>query len=134
VIAKFGVPPATIPDYLALVGDSADGYPGLPGWGSKSASAVLAHYRSIDAIPLRASEWEVPVRNAPRLAAALAQQHADALLYRHLAVLRTDSPISERLEDLEWQGAPRTEFIGLCDELGLNRVRDSVHRWRDSSA
>lgn len=134
VIAKFGVPPAAIPDYLALVGDSADGYPGLPGWGSKSAAAVLAHYGSIDAIPLRASDWEVPVRNAPRLAAALSQQNADALLYRRLAVLRTDSPIAERLEDLEWLGAPRAEFIGLCDELGFNRVRDSVHRWRDASA
>jgi 5'-3' exonuclease len=132
VIAKFGVPPPTIPDYLALVGDSADGYPGLPGWGSKSAAAVLAHYGSIDAVPARASEWEVPVRSAPRLAAALTQQRADALLFRRLAVLRTDSPITETLADLEWRGA-RPEFGGLCEELGLNRVRQLVHRWQEAA-
>lgn len=128
---RFGVPPALIPDYLALVGDSADGIPGIPGWGPKSTAAVLARYPGIEAIPADAAEWEVPVRSAPRLAAELAARAEEARLYRLLATLRTDAPILEDLEQLEWRGVPRAEFLGLCDELGFGGVRERPHLWRD---
>ena len=129
VVAKFGVHPESIPDYLALVGDSADGYPGLPGWGSKSAAAVLARFGHLDAIPASPLDWEVPLRNASRLAATLQQQRADALLYRRLATLNHDAAISGNLDTLAWQGVPRGLFIALCDELGFDRIRGRVHRW-----
>lgn len=129
VVAKFGVHPESIPDYLALVGDSADGYPGLPGWGSKSAAAVLARFGHLEAIPESPLEWGVPLRNAVRLAATLTQQRADALLYRRLATLDADAAISGDLDSLAWQGVPRDEFLALCDELGFERIRERVHRW-----
>ncbi len=134
VLAKFGVPPASIPDYLALVGDSSDGYPGLPGWGAKSAAAVLRRFGHIDAIPESVLEWEVDIRNASRLATTLAERRDEALLYRTLATLNRDSDLGERtrtLDDLEWHGVPRAAFIGLCDELGFDTVRERVHRWAD---
>lgn len=134
VVAKFGVSPASIPDYLALVGDSSDGFPGLPGWGAKSASAVLARFGHIDAIPPSVLEWEVDIRNASRLAATLAERREEALLYRTLATLNRDSDLGERtrtLDDLEWHGVPRESFIGLCDELGFDTVRERIHRWAD---
>jgi 5'-3' exonuclease len=132
VAAKWGVPPASIPDLLALVGDSSDGYPGLPGWGAKSAAAVLARYRSIDAIPERASAWDVPggVRGAVPLAAALLERREEVALYRTLARLRLDADIPQREPDeLRWRGADRREWEALCDELGLDRLRDRPHRW-----
>jgi 5'-3' exonuclease len=129
VVAKFGVEPESIPDYLALVGDSSDGYPGLPGWGSKSAAAVLAKFRHLEDIPASPLEWGVPLRNAVRLAATLQQQRADAFLYKRLATLNTDAAISGDLDSLAWLGVPRDEFIGLCDELGFDRIRERVHRW-----
>lgn len=129
VRAKFGVPPASIPDYLALVGDSSDGYPGLPGWGSKSAATVLARWGSLEAIPESALDWDVPLRNASRLAATLQQQRDEAILYRHLARLKTDAAISGDLDALEWKGVPRATFLALCDELGFETVRQRVHRW-----
>ena len=134
IVAKFGVAPASIPDYLALVGDSSDGFPGLPGWGSKSAGAVLARWGHIEAIPASALDWEVPVRNASRLAATLDQQRADALLYRRLATLNRDARIDDvtaTLDDLAWAGVPREEFLALCEELGFDTVRERVHRWSD---
>jgi 5'-3' exonuclease len=131
VVAKFGVEPSSIPDYLALVGDSSDGYPGLPGWGSRSAAAVLHRFGSIDDIPDSPLDWDLPLRGASRLAATLRDQRADALLYRRLAVLNRDSAISETLDDLEWRGAPRDEFVAFCAELGLERLRERVHRWSD---
>ena len=134
IIAKFGVPPTSIPDYLALVGDSSDGFPGLPGWGSKSAAAVLARWKHIDAIPASALDWEVPVRNASRLAATLAQHRADAVLFRRLATLNADARIEDvtaSLDDLAWNGVPRQRFVDLCDELGFDTVRERVHRWAD---
>jgi 5'-3' exonuclease len=131
VIAKFGVRPESIPDYLALVGDSSDGYPGLPGWGSRSAAAVLHRFGRIDEIPDSPLDWELPLRGASRLAATLRDQRTDALLYRRLAVLNRDSAISESLDDLEWRGALRDEFLALCEELGLDRLRARVHRWKD---
>ena len=132
IVGKFGVEPGSIPDYLALVGDSSDGFPGLPGWGAKSAAAVLARWKHIDAIPASALEWEVPVRNATRLAAALEQQRADAHLFRRLATLNRDARIDDvtgTLDELEWKGVPRAEFLALCDELGFDTVRERVHRW-----
>ena len=132
VLAKWGVEPASIPDYLALVGDSSDGFPGLPGWGAKSAAAILRRYGSIDAIPASASDWEVPgVSGAVRLAAVLAEQHDDAILYRTLARLRLDAPIPQAtVAELEWLGAPRAAWEAFCDEWGLARLRDRPHRWR----
>jgi len=129
VVAKFGVHPGSIPDYLALVGDSSDGYPGLPGWGSKSAAAVLARFEHLEAIPESPLEWDVPLRNAVRLAATLQQQRADALLYRRLATLDRDAAISGDLDSLAWGGVPRQPFLALCDELGFDRIRERVHRW-----
>lgn len=134
VIEKFGVPPESIPDYLALVGDSSDGYPGLPGWGAKSAGAVLSKFRHIDAIPPSALDWELDIRNASRLAATLEERRDEALLYRTLATLNRDSDLgatTRTLDDLEWHGVPRASFIGLCDELGFDTVRERVHRWAD---
>ena len=133
IIGKFGVEPGSIPDYLALVGDSSDGFPGLPGWGAKSASAVLARWKHLEDIPPSALDWDVPLRNASRLAATLDQQRADALLYRRLAILNRDADISRTptLDSLEWHGVPRAEFVALCDELGFDTVRERVHRWAD---
>lgn len=131
VMAKFGVEPRSIPDYLALVGDASDGFPGLPGWGAKSAAAVLARWRHLEAIPASPLDWEVPLRNAVRLAATLQQQLPDALLYRRLATLNTDAPISGTLDDLEWCGVERAAFTALCAELGFETIRQRVHRWAD---
>jgi 5'-3' exonuclease len=133
IVGKFGVDPASIPDYLALVGDNSDGFPGLPGWGSKSAAAVLARWKHLDAIPASALDWEVPLRNASRLAATLDQQRGEAVLYRRLATLNRDADIgvTPTLESLEWHGVPRQRFIALCDELGFDTVRERVHRWAD---
>ena len=132
VIAKWGVRPGSIPDLLALVGDAADGYPGLPGWGSKSAATVLLRYGSLDAIPRRAADWDVPVRGAVSLAATLAERRDEAMLYRTLARLRTDAPLSQASPDeLRWQGAPRERWLAFCDEVGLPRLRSRPHRWQD---
>ena len=109
VTAKFGVPPESIPDYLALVGDSADGYPGLPGWGAKSSAAVLARYHHLEAIPADYREWDVKVAGAAALSRALAAQHENAMLFRTLATLRTDIPLFENVDQLEWRG-PLPEF------------------------
>ncbi len=132
VLEKWGVEPASIPDWLALVGDSSDGYPGLPGWGAKSAAAVLRRYGSIDDIPARASQWEVSgVSGAVRLAAVLADQHDDAILYRTLARLRLDTPIPQgRAAELEWHGTPQATWEAFCDRWGLDRLRARPHRWR----
>jgi 5'-3' exonuclease len=129
VVAKFGVHPESIPDYLALVGDSADGYPGLPGWGSKSAAAVLARFHHLESIPDSPLDWDVPLRNAVRLAATLQQQRTDAYLYRRLATLNADAAISGDLDSLAWQGVSRDQFVALCNELGFDRIRGRVHRW-----
>ncbi len=132
VRAKWGVAPVSIPDWLALVGDAADGYPGLPGWGARSAALVLAHYGSLEAIPLRAGDWNVPVRNAAGLAAVLRQRLDEALLYRELARLRTDAPllVDGDPEPLRWTGAPRDRWLAFCEETGLTRLAGRPHRWR----
>ncbi len=129
VRAKFGVEPESIPDYLALVGDSADGYPGLPGWGAKSAAAVLLRYGHIDDIPERASAWDVSVRNAPQLAASLREQRELAMLFRELATLRHDAPVPGELSDLEWRGVPRPAFEQFVEETGARSLFGRVPRW-----
>jgi 5'-3' exonuclease len=113
---KFGVEPESIPDWLALVGDSADGFPGLPGWGAKSASAVLARYRHLEDIPDRVGEWDVEVRGAARLAATLAEQRANAELFRTLATLRTDGDVGA-IDSWRWSG-PTPEFGAWAHRLG----------------
>ena len=105
VVAKFGVPPASIPDYLALVGDSADGFPGIRGWGAKSTAAVLGRYLHLEHIPGRADRWDVRVRGAKRLAATLAADRAAAMLFRDLATLRDGAALFENVDELEWRGA-----------------------------
>jgi 5'-3' exonuclease len=113
VIAKFGVPPASIPDYLALVGDSADGFPGLPGWGAKSASAVLARWGHLEDIPADPGEWEVTVRGAAKLADALRAGHDDAMLFKRLATLRVEPDLLAKVDDLRWTG-PTADFADVC--------------------
>ena len=131
VIEKFGVPPASIPDYLGLVGDTADGFPGLKGWGAKSASLVLARYGHIENIPLEADLWDVTVRGAERLVETLRSDLASALLFRFLAVLRRDVPLPETLADLEWKGVPRARFEEFCDRYGFGSLRERPQRWID---
>jgi 5'-3' exonuclease len=104
VVHKFGVPPMSIPDYLALVGDSADGYPGLPGWGAKSTAAVLAKFGHLESIPKDSRDWHVDAANASSLAATLAREHDRALLFRTLATLRTDIALFDDVEELRWVG------------------------------
>jgi 5'-3' exonuclease len=114
---KFGVAPPSIPDWLALVGDTADGYPGLPGWGARSAATVLARYRHLEQIPKLATEWDVPVRGAMRLATTLGEQRERALLFRGLATLRADAPIRVDVDALRWTG-PRPDFAAWSDRFG----------------
>jgi 5'-3' exonuclease len=114
---KFGVSPLSIPDWLALVGDTADGYPGLPGWGAKSAATVLTCYAHLEHVPKLAMEWEVSVRGALRLATTLAEQRERALLFRDLATLRADAPIGADVDALRWTG-PRADFARWSERLG----------------
>jgi 5'-3' exonuclease len=131
VVEKFGVPPSSIPDYLALVGDSADGYPGIPGWGDKSARAVLAEFGELERIPDDPKRLPASLRGRDRLARTLAEQRNDALLFRELARLRLDAPLKESLDDLAWRGAVRSELVGLCAELGDDAVIARIPRFRD---
>jgi 5'-3' exonuclease len=130
VVSRFGVEPSSLPDWLALVGDSADGIPGIRGWGEKSASAVLGRYRTIDAIPDDDARWGVDVRSPDRLAAALRERRVEAALYRRLATLRTDVPLAEDLEDLEWRGAHRRDLGAVCRKIGYEELLGRVPRWR----
>jgi 5'-3' exonuclease len=116
VIEKFGVPPASIPDYLALVGDTADGFPGIPGWGAKSTATVLAHYLQLEAIPELAKDWEVEVRGATKLATNLSAQREDAALFKVLATLREDADVGD-VDDWRWTG-PADDFEDWCERLG----------------
>lgn len=121
VRAKFGVGPASIPDWLALVGDSADGIPGVPKWGEKSAAAVLGRWERLAAIPGAAAAWEVKVRGAAALSASLEAHREAAGLYRRLATLRTDVPITATPAALRWPGVRRAELEELCAEIGFER-------------
>jgi 5'-3' exonuclease len=116
VIAKFGVRPESIPDYLALVGDSADGYPGLPGWGAKSAAAVLSRYGNLERIPERAGQWDVPgLRNAAVLAKTLAEERELAVLFRRIATTELDVPVGT-VDEWEWKG-PTDAFVDICQRI-----------------
>ena len=126
---KFGVAPESIPDWLALVGDAADGIPGIPRWGRKAASTLLAKFCRIENIPSDPSLWGVEVRGAASLAESLAARRRDAYLYRTLATLRRDVPLAETLDDLEWKGARREELHSLCDELGDAEFPSRVPRF-----
>jgi 5'-3' exonuclease len=131
VSEKWGVPPESIPDYLALVGDSSDGFPGLPGWGAKSAATVLSRWGHLESIPKTASAWGVNVRSAPSLSAALRAHWDEALLFRHLARLRLDVPLPQTSPDeLRWRGARRVEWAALCEELGLEALAERPHLWQ----
>jgi 5'-3' exonuclease len=126
---KFGVSPPSIPDWLALVGDAADGFPGIPGWGAKSAAAVLSQYEYLEAIPEDPQDWGIGLGRAARLSESLAQGWKEALLFRQLATLREDVPIKETIDDLEWQGA-RLELKAICKRLGDERFPERITRWR----
>ena len=131
---KWGVAPSAIPDWLALVGDAADGFPGLPGWGAKSAAAVLWRYGSLEAIPAKASAWDVKsLRGAPLLAQTLRERWDEVLLYRSLARLRTteDGVVIPQptVDELLWRGAPRARWAALCARLGLPQYAGRPHRW-----
>jgi 5'-3' exonuclease len=134
VIAKFGVAPGSIPDWLALVGDTADGIPGIKRWGEKSAAAVLACYRHIEHIPDDARAWQVGVRGASALAAELSATREQALLYRELATLRRDVPLPEQLSDLAWQGPDHDGLRELAAELGDDRIIELTARTTDQRA
>jgi 5'-3' exonuclease len=125
VVKKFGVPPASIPDYLALVGDAADGYPGLPGWGAKSSAAVLAKFGHLESIPANHLEWQVKVTNAKSLADALRREWDVAVLFRTLATLRTDIALFDDVEQLRWNG-PTPAFTALAARLRLPAPREAV--------
>jgi 5'-3' exonuclease len=129
VMEKFGVRPQSIPDWLALVGDAADGYPGVPGWGAKSASAVLSRFEHLESIPDDPQGWGLSLARAARLAESLTQHQEKALLYRQLATLRKDVPLQERLSDLEWQGA-RERLKEFCYKLGEEQLPKRIPRWR----
>ncbi len=129
VVEKFGVPPESIPDWLALVGDAADGFPGIPGWGEKSAAAVLARYGHLENIPEDPGAWGLGASRAARLAESLGQRQEEALLYRKLATLRYDVPLKEHLADLEWRGADE-RLRGICYRLGDDAFPERITRWR----
>jgi len=138
VMEKWGVAPSAIPDWLALVGDSSDGYPGLPGWGAKSAAAVLARYGSLDAIPAKASSWDVKsLRGAPILAQTLRERWDEVQLYRSLARLRTIADgvaiPQQTVDELRWQGTPRGALQSFCAALGLPQYAGRSHRWSEAS-
>lgn len=126
---KFGVDPSSIPDWLALVGDTADGIPGVPRWGAKSAASVLATYRTIEAIPRDPKDWSIKVRGAEALALSLNEHRKEAALYRRLATLRSDVPLKEAVDDLEWKGARRPELESLCQEIGEDDLIRRVDVW-----
>ena len=132
VVAKFGVSPGSIPDLLALTGDSADGIPGLPRWGAKTSAAVLARYVHLEAIPT-SGPWDVSVRGAAALQDILSERYDDALLYRDLATLRRDVPMGATVGDVEWRGVLRGEYEALCEELGFGRLASSPHSWAPGS-
>jgi 5'-3' exonuclease len=130
VLARFGVGPPSIPDWLALVGDTADGIPGVPRWGEKSAAAVLARFGHLEAIPDDPRKWDVPVRGAAALSESLRAHRREAMLYRTLATLRTDVPLSETLDDMRWEGARRDTLNALARALDEPEIVERVHRWR----
>jgi 5'-3' exonuclease len=133
VVEKFGVGPLSIPDYLAVVGDSADGYPGIKGWGAKAAAAVLSRYERLENIPKDWRNWDPAIRRARPLAEALFGAWDDALLFRKLATLRLDVPVFESVDDLRWAG-PRPEFEALCRRMEAPDLYRRVSAQADTTA
>jgi 5'-3' exonuclease len=131
VLRRRGVLPSSIPDWLALVGDAADGFPGLPGFGEKTAAALLRAHGRLEAIPRSAASWPREIRGADRLAATLAERMDEAILYRKLATLIEDVPLPERLDDLAWRGVPRRAFLDWCQRLGARDLVARPTRWVD---
>ncbi len=129
---KFGVSPVSIPDWLALVGDAADGIPGVPRWGARSAAAALTAHGHVDDIPADPGDWNFPVRGAESLAESLRSHREELTLYRTLATLREDVPLQETLEDLEWRGARPRELEALCRTYG-DDLSERVTRWTDDA-
>ncbi len=129
VAEKFGVGPESIPDFLALVGDSADGYPGIQGWGEKSTATVLSKFKHIESIPNDPNKLGLGLGRATTLLGNLQQNYKDALLFRELSTLRTDVPLKEKLNDLKWQGA-YGRLTKVCKDLGDERIPERITRWR----
>jgi len=127
VVARFGVAPKSIPDYLALVGDAADGFPGIPGWGEKASSAVLGRYEHLERIPSSAAAWGISVRGAARLSLMLEDNRQLALLFRRLATLRTDVPVFDTIDALRWRG-PTADFKGVAERLSMPGLWDRARR------
>jgi 5'-3' exonuclease len=125
IVEKFGVLPKSIPDFLALVGDTADGFSGVPRWGEKSSAGVLSRYEHLEAIPKEVSQWDMKVRGAASLATSLREHWDDALLFRDLATLRTDAQLFDHVEELRWKG-PTAEFPAICEHLGAPDLVDEV--------
>ena len=133
VLARWGVPPRAIPDWLALVGDAADGFPGIPGFGAVTAAAVLAAFGSLEGVREAPPGTWPPVRGAPRLAGTLRERWPEAILFRELATLRLDAAIPEQHpDDLAWPGTDRTAWEAFCGRWGLEGLRRRPHRWRAS--
>lgn len=129
VEARLGVPPASVPDLLALVGDSADGFPGLPGWGAKSAAAVLRRWGHLEDIPADPASWDAGVRGAAKLNAVLREQFELALLFRRIATVETDAPVSATVDELRWTGPPDPDaFAAMCTELGAPGLAERANR------
>jgi 5'-3' exonuclease len=129
VEAKLGVPPPSIPDWLGLVGDSADGFPGLAGWGAKSAAAVLRRWGHLEDIPADPVTWDAGVRSAARLNATLRENFELALLFRRIATLETDAPVSDAVDELRWTGPPDpAAFATLCAKLGASALPARTER------
>ncbi len=125
-----GFPPRSVPDFLALTGDDADGIPGLPGFGDKGAATLIGAYERLENIPELSSEWKVKPRGALALADTLAKRRDEALLYRRLATLVEDVPLAESLDDLRFSGVPRAAYDAWCSELGVTTLRTTPRRWR----
>jgi 5'-3' exonuclease len=134
LVRRRGVHPASIPDWLALVGDTADGYPGIEGFGEKTAAALLERFEHLEGIPRDPASWPRNVRSADRLAATLAREMPQALLYRKLATLLTDVPLGEAFEDLAWNGVPREAFAAFCDRVAARDLRERPTKWAPEPA
>jgi len=124
---KFGVPPESIADYLGLVGDTADGFPGLPGWGAKSAAAVLARYGHLEDIPRDPADWDVTVRSAAKLGATLREQFDDALLFRLIATIQTEAPTISNVDELRWSG-PKPELAAVAERMEAPRLVERAEK------
>ena len=129
VLEKFGVLPKSIPDYLGLMGDNSDGIPGIPRWGAKASSTLLERYESIEAIPNDYRLWDVNVRGAAGLSNSLEEHREVVALYKDLATLRLNAPVSEKVDDLEWPGAHSDLYPKLCQELGMPNLANQPQRW-----